>query len=346
MSNKERFIWFGITILIGFAVFYYSFSGVDFKQVVQQLEHTDFKWILVAFLIMVAYFFTTARIIVVLVDKKNRPSIWQGLRVALLEQFGNGVTPMAIGGQPMQMLGLSQAGVPLGEATSVSLMKFIIYQGMIVVTFFIALIFGFKFVAEHLDKMIILVVFGVIIHLVVLIALIFIMFSPRVTRKLADLILVPIKWVMKKEKIDSTRKKLYEKISDFHEVSRKLFNQPKVLIHASLLTLLQLMLFYTVPYFILLAFNVTNVNIIFVIALNVILTLAISIFPIPGGSGGAEIGFERLFSGFVTSKPKLVLAMLLWRFLTYYLGLFAGIVAYNFIPKDEKRTRKPIDKNN
>ncbi|MDR0898921.1 MAG: flippase-like domain-containing protein [Lactobacillaceae bacterium] len=337
MSNKERITWLLITIAIGVSVFYFNFRSVPLDVVVKQISDTNYWWLLVALLIMVAYFFTTAKIVVTLVDKNHRPSIWQGLRVALLEQFGNGVTPMAIGGQPMQMLGLSQAGVPIGEATSVSLMKFIIYQGMIVVTFLISLVFGFRYVADHLKAMTVLVVFGVVIHLVVLFLLIFVMFSPRVTKTMASLVVKPIEWFTDKNKARGIHESLNEKIEDFHAVSKLLFSQKKVLFKTSLLTLLQLIFFYVVPYFILLAFKIPNVNLLFVVALNVILTLAVSIFPIPGGSGGAEIGFKMLFASFITYQPQLILAMLLWRILTYYLGLFAGIVAYNFIPNNEKR---------
>ena len=53
----------------------------------------------------------------------------------------------------------------------------------------------------------------------------------------------------------------------------------------------------------------------------------ISLFPIPGGVGGAELSFSMVFSTFISGHGKLVLAMLLWRAVTYYLVIFAGIVA-------------------
>nr|WP_275066621.1 lysylphosphatidylglycerol synthase domain-containing protein [Ligilactobacillus murinus] len=61
--------------------------------------------------------------------------------------------------------------------------------------------------------------------------------------------------------------------------------------------------------------------------LHVLIVMVISLFPIPGGAGGAEYSFSLIFSTFVNSGSKLVLAMIIWRLITYYLGMFGGMVA-------------------
>jgi uncharacterized protein (TIRG00374 family) len=165
------------------------------------------------------------------------------------------------------------------------------------------------------------------------------MFSPKTTEWMAKIVTKPLKFVMKEEKVLDIQKNLFDKIDEFHTVSKKLFTQKKVLLKASLITLVQLFLFYSIPFFVLKAFHVEDVSFWFVIALNVILTMAVSIFPIPGGSGGAEYGFKLLFAKFIQWPAQLVLAMFIWRILTYYLGLFAGIIAYNFIPNNDKNKK-------
>ncbi len=64
--------------------------------------------------------------------------------------------------------------------------------------------------------------------------------------------------------------------------------------------------------------------------------MIISLFPIPGGAGGAEYSFSVLFSSFIGANSKLVLAMLLWRLLTYYFGMFAGMFALVIKPDKVK----------
>ena len=100
-----------------------------------------------------------------------------------------------------------------------------------------------------------------------------------------------------------------------------------LLIKISLLTLVQLFFYYLIPYFILLSLGVTHVNVLLVMTMHVLIVMIISLFPIPGGVGGAELSFSMVFSTFISSHGKLVLAMLLWRAVTYYLVIFAGIVA-------------------
>ncbi|MDR2660559.1 MAG: flippase-like domain-containing protein [Lactobacillaceae bacterium] len=339
MSKKKRFFWSVITLIIGVLVFAYNFKGLNFKQITNQIIKTNYWWLILAFFLMLIYFALIAKTIIILSDSKNNLTLKDTYRIPLLEQFGNGVTPMSFGGQPMQLLGLTQSGVSLGEATSISIMRFVIYQGMIMLTFFISLIIGFTYVAQHLQRMMILVIFGIVIHFSVLIFLIFVMFSPKITHVMAVIFTYPIGWFTSNDKFDNLRSKLFEKIDDFHNASNQILKDKKKLIQSSLLTLIQLFIFYSIPFFVLKAFHIDDANFWFVMILNVILTMAVSIFPIPGGSGGAEYGFQLLFAGFIVQKPTLVLAMLVWRLLTYYLGLFGGILAYNLVP-NKKHERK------
>jgi uncharacterized membrane protein YbhN (UPF0104 family) len=58
--------------------------------------------------------------------------------------------------------------------------------------------------------------------------------------------------------------------------------------------------------------------------------------PIPGGSGGIEYGFLKFFGIFVTSSI-LSSGLIVWRFITYYLGIIIGGVALGFFKGDGKK---------
>ncbi|WP_439425886.1 YbhN family protein [Oenococcus alcoholitolerans] len=334
MTKKQKFFWLLFTLFIGAVVFIYSFNDVDFREFSGLFKQTNYFWLILALLLIIFYYFSMSWTLDILLGKDNKASAWGLIRIPFMEQFGNGITPFSFGGQPLQILGLNQAGIPVGQASSISLMKFVIYQGMIVVAFLICLIFGYQYVADHMLSMTGLVIFGLVIHILVLLALISIMFFPPVTKKIADLCLKPFSFFLSDDQITSIRKKLDDKIVEFHDVSEQLLSNPKKILAASLVTLLQLFLFYSIPYFILLAVHADNADFMFIIALNVILTLAISIFPVPGGSGGAEAGFALLFSSFLSNHTVTIFAMLLWRIITYYFGIFAGLIAYNVLPNN------------
>ena len=101
----------------------------------------------------------------------------------------------------------------------------------------------------------------------------------------------------------------------------------RLLLKMCLITVGQLMFYYVIPYFILLALNVEHVDLIMVMTMHVLIVMVISLFPIPGGTGGAEYSFSMIFTTFVHTNSKLILAMILWRVITYYLAMFSGMIA-------------------
>ncbi len=71
---------------------------------------------------------------------RRQTSVLSLLRVPLLNLLGTGVTPFATGGQPAQLFGMTRAGIESGRALSVILMKFLVYQ-VVVVMFLLLPIF-------------------------------------------------------------------------------------------------------------------------------------------------------------------------------------------------------------
>ena len=107
----------------------------------------------------------------------------------------------------------------------------------------------------------------------------------------------------------------------------------KLLLKISAITFVQLAVYYIIPYFILLSLGVTHVNVIMVISMHVLIVMVVSLFPIPGGAGGAEYSFSVIFSSFIGTGSKLVLAMLLCRIVNYYFGMLSGLIAMLIQPK-------------
>lgn len=230
---------------------------------------------------------------------------------------------------------MMQAGVEPGYATAILLMKFVVYQFVIVLNFFWALIVGSHFLADKVHVLKYLMIFGFLIHFAVIVGLILVMFWYGFTKRMTNLLLKTVKVVGLggKEK----RLERYHRISqwvdvrlqNFHKESVRMTSNIGLMFKGLVLTSIQLMFYYSIPYFILLALGYTHINYILITSLHVLIVMVISIFPIPGGSGGAEVSFQSLFSSFINVPTDLVLAMFIWRFLTYYFGMFAGMIAFN-----------------
>lgn len=337
--TKKNSIVFVLMLVLGVIIFWWSFRDVSWEQFAHSMSNANWGWLALAVLAMIIYLVLEAVVVKIFVDDIHEKISWRdALRVPLVEQLGNGITPFAAGGQPMQMVALAQSGIDVGRAGSILTMKFIIYQGMIVVNFLIALVIGYQYLTETIHSWTVVLFLGFLVHLFVIIALLMVMYWPKATDWLVQTFTKMVRPISEK-KANQWQNVLEEKVANFHQESDMMRKNYMPVLKAMTVTFVQLMAFYLIPYFILLGLGAHHVDLLLVMALNVLIVMVISLFPIPGGAGGAEIGFSVLFAQFLPSHAQLVIAMILWRLITYYFGMFAGIFAFN-IPTTSKQLQK------
>ncbi|KRK47171.1 flippase-like domain-containing protein [Secundilactobacillus kimchicus] len=332
MSRRNKVALF-VIILLGLGIFGYSLRDVKLGILIHDFAHIHIGWLLVAIGCMLLYFGLEGAVVKIFVDRRMGHYSWKSaLRIPLIEQLFNGITPMASGGQPAQLIAMLQSGIDGGRASSILLMKFVVYQAMIVLNFLVALLIGFHYMVAKMSYLSLFVVFGFVIHFGVIVGLLLVMFWPKFTKRAVRIIATPLKFFVSSQWLTENIEKLDVKIDLFYEESVHIVGQWRLMLGVAAVTFLQLMVYYLVPYFIMNALGYTHSNIVMVTCLHILIVMVISIFPIPGGSGGAEYSFTVLFSSFITNNSKLVLAMVLWRLLTYYFGILLGLGALAIKP--------------
>ncbi|UQS86418.1 flippase-like domain-containing protein [Nicoliella spurrieriana] len=326
--------------LIGILIFWYFIRDVNINLLIADFFNINWIWMAVATACMFAYFGFESWITHTLVKDQggNHFTFRDAIRVPLVEQLFNGITPFSSGGQPAQLVVMIQTGIDGGRASSVLLMKFVVYQAMIVINFIFSLFIGFHYIAEKLHYLSLFVLFGFIIHLIVIIVLLMIMYWHGFTKKFVNGIMKPAKLFVSAERYLKWQTVLNQKIDNFYSESVRIARKWKLLFKIAVITFFQLLLYYLVPYFIMLALGYDQANIVMIVSLHVLIVMIISLFPIPGGAGGAEYSFEMLFKSYIVNSSKLVLALVLWRILTYYLGMILGTIAL-FIKPDRVRNK-------
>ena len=93
------------------------------------------------------------------------------------------------------------------------------------------------------------------------------------------------------------------------------------------------------PFVVFKALGVKNINAISSTVATSFVMLISNFIPIPGATGGIEYSFMQFFKGF-TGGAVLAGAMLLWRFITYFMAMITGFIALIFkrrVDKDENR---------
>ena len=98
-----------------------------------------------------------------------------------------------------------------------------------------------------------------------------------------------------------------------------------------------LLVFYSIPLFIFLSLDANiKVSLLKTITSSAFVLIIGNFVPIPGGSGGIEYGFVNFFGSTVQSSI-LLSALIIWRFITYYLGIIIGGISLSFYKGEEKK---------
>lgn len=333
MTSKNKLAAL-VMLLIGVAIFAWEGRNINFHTIIHNLITLNWWWLLVGVIVMfVSWVMETFVLQIMTRNKHDHLPFGEAVRIPLIEQLFNAITPFATGGQPAQLIAMMQSGIEGGRASSVLLMKFIVYQFMVLINFILTMVIGFNRVAGQIGPLAWLIAFGLVMHVSVIIGLLLVMYYNRFTKRLVALFLIPVGWFVGKKRRAQMATELDDKIDTFYEESLELKREKKKVAKACVLTLLQLLAYYSVPYFVLLALHVPHVDFLQVLSMHVMIVMIVSLFPIPGGSGGAEYSFKTIFATYIAAPAKLVLAMLLWRLLTYYLGMLMGVVAMAIRPR-------------
>jgi uncharacterized protein (TIRG00374 family) len=349
MSRKNKLAFF-IMLVLSMGILVFELRTINMAHFWRDLLHLNWWWLLFAVIIMIGQLCIEGVIMQVLTNDENtRLSYHNAVRVPFIEQLFNSITPFSSGGQPAELIAMMQSGVEAGKSSSLLLMKFIIYQLAVLVNFVLTMVVGFSAVAQQFSGIAWLILLGFVTHLFTIATLLMIMFWYRFTKRLLQIVMKPVGWFMSAARFNELMTTLDHKIDTFYEESQRLKQEKKRVVKAVILTMVQLLIYYSIPYFILLALGQTNANPFSVMSMHVMIVMITSIFPIPGGTGGAEYSFRTLFAAFIPNASQLVLGMLLWRFITYYVGMFSGVVmlavpAHKDAQLDKRKTAE-VDNN-
>ena len=338
--NKKHLWGILIVLAISSFVLYTDLKSTPFNEIIDAAKEMNWLAFSAIFLLMLFSFVCEAGILATLAKRKDEPkhSKWSFFRIPIIQSLFNAITPMSTGGQPSMLAAMVQMGIEGGRATSILLMKFIIYQIVVFFAYIFTIVFGFHMVATKFAGLALFIVIGLLIHVCSTLFLLAIMFAYNWTKKATNWLMNLLAKFIKKETVEKWRSATMEKIETFYAESQKLKKEKKKLIVASLLTLLQLLCFYSVPFMVLQALNV-HASWLAVTQMNIMIIMFMAIIPIPGASGGAEYSFQTLFSTFVSSHGALILGMFLWRFATYFFGMILGIFGWIFKPKKIKESQ-------
>ncbi len=337
--NKTRKLNIIILIVVSGIVLYFILKD-DFFKVLDSLTKVNLFWVLISLLLIFLYWFFSALAFNNIAKRfKKNMKLKQSLKINVITQFFNGVTPFATGGQPSQVYYLKKEGITIPVGTSICLQAFLVYQIDLIILGIVAIISNNYFdLFKEVTIMKTLVALGFLFNVVVLVLIFLVSFNKKANKFL----LVQVLNFLNKIKIiknrDHTREKWDRYLETFSNSANSIFKNKLQFFKILGYNTVALTCMYSIP--LILMFSVgdyTSINLIESFTATAYVMIVGSFIPIPGAAGGIEYAFISLFGNF-TGGPALKILLLLWRFVTYYFGLFLGAIVINVF--EDKRLRK------
>lgn len=326
-KNKKSNIRNGIIIAVVTIIVLFFALKDDFYEKINYIFSFNIWWILGGILLVILYWLLKAQVIKLCGKQiKKDYTFKKSLKLTLDTQFFNAITPFSLGGQPYQVYRLKKQGFNLEQGMNIIIQDCIVYQIALILLGTIAIISNYFcgfFPDNHFLKK--LVVLGYIINLSVIIVLFIVAFNKKGNKILLDLaIKIGAKFKIIKDK-EAFLEKSNKIIIDFHNSAQTLMKSKSHFINIILLNFIALTLLYLVPYTLIMGLGLEINPFIAIVATAYVMIMG-SFVPLPGGSGGLEYGFVRFFGVYVVGA-KLSSIMIVWRLLTYYLGLIVGAIS-------------------
>jgi len=331
-----------IIVFILTLVLLYILLKDNFPTTIKYLKTANLFILLGALILFaISYVFDALSYYFVVKQYKNDYTIKKAFRLNILTKFFNGITPLASGGQPLQLYELHKDEVKMHDASTIVIQFYIIYQIALVIisTICILLLVILKlFPVDSLIKH--MLTFGYIVNLIILIILFMISLNRNLNKKVINFFIK----ILSKLHIIKDKEKWINKWSvscdNFYNSAKLMLKNKWNFIRGVLLQMGQLVFLYSIPLLIALSIHENvSYNLIPIIVASSCVFLAGCFIPIPGATGGMEYAFAKFFKTIIT-KNSMKAVIILWRFITFFIPVIIGGIIFNIRTKNDPKELK------
>ena len=251
-------------------------------------------------------------------------SIGRAVNVALIGFYYCNITPSSAGGQPMQVNSMRKAGIPVGYGTMAVTIRFITNQTMTSVIALVLYLMNRDFVQRQLAGAIWLVRIGWLINFAAVPLVLLAAFKRNWVQKLAEMLIRFLEKIRLIRNREAAVSKVTEVLDTYHTALLDLMHSPGQIMLQFACSTVGLLALFSTTVFVYYAFGMTGTPWYHVLTISCLLFVSASYTPLPGASGAQEGGFLLYFRD-IFKSGTIGLALLIWRFFTYYLYLIVGV---------------------
>ncbi len=336
-THLFSFIYMGVTIV---AIIVILLFAADLDEIGHALEKFNIWWLFACVGALLLYWLADAWLLHdITIYMYKRESFIQAIKVGLIGLYYSALTPSSTGGQPMQVVYMRRNKIPVGTATCIVCVKFVIYELSLCAIYIAGMCLRGVDYYSHYNEAFWLAVLGFVINLAAVVFIILTIVNKKLVLKIGrGVVSLLSKIRIVKDKAQSLEH-FQDTIDDYHTAAAYISKYKLRALGSFVISVLNLSFLFVIPYLIYLSFGYSAYGIIDIFTMEAMLFLAVSFFPLPGAAGASEGGFLLFFSPFFGAATAV--ALLIWRFLTYYMMLIVGSL---FVVFDEvislKRSKK------
>jgi len=341
-QSKWSKIISGLVILVSLGmVLYIAFSNQELANAWEVLFTLNPWWLMAAFLCYAGYVYAEGTGLFAFLRMEGyRVKLSSAAHFSFAGMFYANITPSSTGGQPMQIYLMAQRKIPAGIATSALTARYFFNQFALVAITAALWLMNRDFAAQQLGHVSGLIILGCVVNFACVPIIVAIMLNRSLVERVAQwgirflarrrLCKDPDKWTLR----------ALESIEHFHTSLFDLVRKPVHLLIQLAVSTVEMLCLMLVPLMVYRAFGLSGTPVGHILMVSFMLFVSASYTPLPGASGAQEGGFLVYFKGIFTDAT-LPLALLVWRFATYYLCLLVGCA--DAIYTSLRKKRRPID---
>ena len=324
LGRKLNIALCAVAFLVLFGYLFIAGEGGDMLRAL-----TTFNWLflIIAFAAIVVYWVLESVCMQLICN-----SMFKGFSfiktniVTVIGQYFNCITPLSSGGQPMQAYYYSRFGLPAHYALPMLLCRFIVYQLTMTVYAIIVLVLRFNYFTDDLRPIMYLVAIGFAGGFLLIAMLFALAFAKNSVIKATRWAIQLAGRIGVLKKPEETLVSATASLEESYEGIRFLLKEPALLVKVSLVTFVQLTVYFSMSWLIFAGFGLESNDYFTVVSCQAFIYLIASFVPLPGAVGAAE-GSYIVFFNYVYSDPSIVaLSTFIWRFFTFYLPIVLGMV--------------------
>ncbi len=323
-NKKTAILNVSLILIIFLGLFIYMLKVDGIENIMHVLNSVDYRWVLAGLICLIMHWLCESLNLHIPIKKMYQDQKFtNSIKVSMIGQLFNNITPFSSGGQPMQAYELNKTGKRVSDSLSAMAIKFIITQTALVVSTLVVVIIEFEFFKTLMQDYLWIAIIGFMVNIIAIL----VMILAGIKKEIIVYITNPIVRLLGKihllKNTEQKIKKLNASIDNFSNQFILMKSEKIMVLKMFLIAVVQSLVYYSITYMVYRAFGNYGVSFLQIIPMQAFLLLIMTFIPTPGSGLGAEGGFYLLFNS-IFQNGTIHMSILFWRMYTFYLPIIIG----------------------